>query len=125
MDLDKKLIKEGYIDIKYFFNKLLSNNKQIVFYIFLSTFLTGSINAIPLFFSKKVLNISQKAVKLLNCRGITRCDFRFYNNQFFLLEVNTQPGMTNLSLVPEIAKYAKISFPKLVQWIVNDSSINR
>ena len=74
---------------------------------------------------KKVLNISQKAVKLLNCRGITRCDFRFYNNQFFLLEVNTQPGMTNLSLVPEIAKYAKISFPKLVQWIVNDSSINR
>ena len=74
---------------------------------------------------KKVLNISQKAVKLLNCRGITRCDFRFYNNQFFLLEVNTQPGMTNLSLVPEIAKYAKISFAKLVQWIVNDSSINR
>ena len=42
-----------------------------------------------------------------------------------ILEVNTQPGMTNLSLVPEIAKYAKISFPKLVQWIVNDSSINR
>ena len=80
MDLDKKLIKEGYIDIKYFFNKLLSNNKQIVFYIFLSTFLTGSINAIPLFFSKKVLNISLPYKVELNslgnkvyCLGDNRC----------------------------------------------------
>ena len=74
---------------------------------------------------KEVLKISEKAHKLLKCRGITRSDFRFYQNKFFLLEVNTQPGMTNLSLVPEIAKYYKISFVKLVRWMLNDASINR
>jgi len=74
---------------------------------------------------REVLKISEKAHKLLKCRGITRCDFRFYKNNFFLLEINTQPGMTNLSLVPEIAKHYKISFVKLVKWMVNDASINR
>ncbi len=74
---------------------------------------------------REVLKISEKAHKLLKCRGITRCDFRFYQNKFFLLEVNTQPGMTNLSLVPEIAKYYKISFVKLVKWMLADASINR
>ena len=74
---------------------------------------------------KKVLKISEKANKILKCRGVVRCDFRFYKNQFFLLELNTQPGMTSLSLVPEIANYYKISFEKLVKWMVNDASINR
>ena len=74
---------------------------------------------------KEVLKISEKANKILKCKGITRCDFRFYKNKFFLLEVNTQPGMTNLSLVPEIAKYSNISFVQLVKWMVNDSSVNR
>ena len=40
---------------------------------------------------------------MLKCRGVTRSDFKFYNNNFYLLEINTQPGMTSLSLVPEIA----------------------
>ena len=44
---------------------------------------------------------------------------------FFFLEVNTQPGMTSLSLVPEIAQHAKISFTKLVKWMVKDASLNR
>ena len=65
-------------------------------------------HVIPVNLSKKnyekVNNIALKAHKLLNCRGITRSDFRFYNNKFYLLELNTQPGMTNLSLVPEIAR---------------------
>ncbi len=74
---------------------------------------------------KEVLKISEKANKILKCKGITRCDFRFYKNKFYLLEVNTQPGMTNLSLVPEIAKYSNISFVQLVKWMVNDSSVNR
>ena len=73
----------------------------------------------------KVLRISQKAYKILKCRGIARCDFRFYKNKFFLLEVNTQPGMTSLSLVPEIAEYKNISFSKLVNWMVKDASLNR
>ena len=75
--------------------------------------------------NNEVLKISEKAYKILKCKGIARCDFRFFKNTFYLLELNTQPGMTSLSLVPEIAKYYKIPFVKLVKWMVNDSSINR
>jgi len=46
-------------------------------------------------------------------------------NKIYILEVNTQPGMTSLSLVPEIANYYGISFNELVKWIINDASINR
>lgn len=75
---------------------------------------------------KKVLQIALHAHKSLLCKGITRSDFRVTkNNKIFLLEVNTQPGMTNLSLVPEIAEYVGISFEKLVEWIVLDASTNR
>ena len=74
---------------------------------------------------EKVLNISLKAHKILGCKGVTRSDFKFYKNKFYLLELNTQPGMTKLSLVPEIAAYRGISFFKLLEWIVNDASTNR
>ena len=74
---------------------------------------------------KKVLSISKKAHKALGCRGVTRADFKFYKNKFYLLEINTQPGMTNLSLVPEIANYYGINFPTLVEKILLDASINR
>ncbi len=73
----------------------------------------------------EVLALAKKAHKSLGCKGITRSDFRFYNNKFYLLETNTQPGMTNLSLVPEIAKYSGISFEDLIVWIVKDASNNR
>ena len=74
---------------------------------------------------KEVLLLAKKAHKSLGCRGITRSDFRFHKNKFYLLETNTQPGMTKLSLVPEIAKYCGISFENLVMWIVKDASNNR
>ena len=73
----------------------------------------------------QILNISEKAHKVLNCRGVTRSDFKFFNNKFYMLEINTQPGMTNLSLVPEIAKYKKISFINLVKKIMDDASVNK
>ena len=73
----------------------------------------------------KVNSIAMKAHKLLNCRGVSRSDFRFYKNKFYLLELNTQPGMTALSLVPEIAKYNKISFKQLIEEIMEDASINK
>ena len=73
----------------------------------------------------EVLFLAKKAHRSLGCRGITRSDFRFYKNRFYLLETNTQPGMTKLSLVPEIAKYCGISFEDLVMWIVKDASNNR
>ena len=73
----------------------------------------------------EVLFLAKKAHRSLGCRGITRSDFRFYKNRFYLLETNTQPGMTKLSLVPEIAKYCGISFEDLVVWIVKDAGNNR
>ena len=73
----------------------------------------------------EVLKIAKKANKALKCRGVVRCDFRFHQNKFFLLELNTQPGMTSLSLVPEIAKYKGIKFEDLVVWMIKDASYNR
>ena len=74
---------------------------------------------------KEVENIALRAHKITGCKGITRSDFRYNKNKFYLLEINTQPGLTELSLVPEIAKFKGISFYKLIKWIINDASINR
>ncbi len=74
---------------------------------------------------KKVNEIALKAHKLLKCRGITRSDFRFYKNKFYLLEINTQPGMTDLSLVPEVAAYRGIDFRSLIIWMIEDASKKR
>ncbi len=72
-----------------------------------------------------VMNIALKAHKLLKCKGVTRSDFKFHNGKFYLLETNTQPGMTNLSLVPEIALYHGMNFFSLIDWIIKDASKNR
>ncbi len=74
---------------------------------------------------QKVTSITCRAHQLIGCRGVTRSDFKFYKGKFYLLEINTQPGMTKLSLVPEIANYKGISFIQLIEWILNDASINR
>ena len=74
---------------------------------------------------KKITDIALKAHKAIGCKGVTRSDFKFYKGKFYLLEINTQPGMTKLSLVPEIANYAGINFIKLIEWILKDASINR
>ena len=73
----------------------------------------------------ELLNIASKAHKKIGCKGVTRSDFKFYKNKFYLLEINTQPGMTSLSLVPEIARYKNISFFNLIEWLIKDASINR
>tara|TARA_E500000331_G_C17103153_1_gene646236 strand:- start:250 stop:903 length:654 start_codon:yes stop_codon:yes gene_type:complete len=73
----------------------------------------------------EVLKIAEKTHRALGCRGVTRSDFKFYKNKFYLLEINTQPGMTSLSLVPEIAKYKGITFDNLVKKILLDASINK
>ena len=74
---------------------------------------------------KEILKIAEKTHRALNCRGVTRSDFKFYKNNFYLLEINTQPGMTSLSLVPEIANYKKINFENLVEKILLDASTNK
>ena len=73
----------------------------------------------------KLMSIALKAHKLIKCRGVTRSDFKFYKGKFYLLEINTQPGMTSLSLVPEIASYHGISFIKLLELILKDASTKK
>ncbi len=70
----------------------------------------------------KIMSISYKAHKLIGCRGVTRSDFKYYKGKFYLLEINTQPGMTSLSLVPEIAAYRGINFIDLIKLILKDAS---
>jgi D-alanine-D-alanine ligase len=74
---------------------------------------------------KKILEIAKKTHDALDCKGITRSDFKFFKNKFYLLEINTQPGMTDLSLVPEIAKYKGIKFENLVENILLNASLDR
>jgi len=74
---------------------------------------------------QKIITITRKAHQLIGCKGVTRSDFKFYKGKFYLLEINTQPGMTKLSLVPEIANYIGISFIQLIEWILKDASIDR
>jgi len=74
---------------------------------------------------QKITTITLRVHQLIGCKGVTRSDFKFYKGKFYLLEINTQPGMTKLSLVPEIANYTGISFIQLIEWILKDASINR
>ena len=73
----------------------------------------------------EIMELSLKAHKIIGCKGVTRSDFKFYKNKFYLLEINTQPGMTRLSLVPEIAKFKGISFIKLIEWILKDATTKK
>lgn len=78
----------------------------------------------------EALEVGRKAHMTLGCRGVSRTDLRFDDTRegpglFYVLEVNTQPGMTPLSLVPEIAAYVGIGFGELVTWMVEDASCPR
>ena len=73
----------------------------------------------------QIMDIALKAHQIIGCRGVTRSDFKYSNGKFYLLEINTQPGMTKLSLVPEIAEYCGISFKKLIEWILKDASTKK
>jgi D-alanine-D-alanine ligase len=67
-----------------------------------------------------------KAHKVLKCKGVSRSDFRVTKNGLiFILETNTQPGMTKLSLVPEIALRYGLNFRNLVNWMIKDAGIKR
>jgi len=94
----------------------------------------GSKHVLPANVSSDVYQMVRKyalaAHRALGCRGVSRADFRFDDTprgtgELVCLEVNTQPGMTATSLVPELAQYAGWSFGELVRWIVEDASCNR
>jgi D-alanine-D-alanine ligase len=94
----------------------------------------GSRHLVPAPVSPNVYELVQKltltAHKSLGCRGVSRADFRYDDTaggsgEVFCLEVNTQPGMTATSLVPELAQHAGLSFADLVSWMVEEASCNR
>jgi D-alanine-D-alanine ligase len=73
---------------------------------------------------EKVMQLALAAHVALGCRGLSRSDFRYDGKQFYLLEINTQPGMTALSLSPEIAAHAGISFNQLVKSLVDNAQLD-
>jgi D-alanine-D-alanine ligase len=94
----------------------------------------GSIHELPAKVKENIYQIIQelalKAHRALGCRGVSRTDFRYDDRpggtgELAVLEVNTQPGMTETSLAPELAAYAGISFGELVKWMVHDASCDR
>lgn len=79
---------------------------------------------------QEVRRLSQAAHDALGCRGVSRADFRYDDRMegtggLVCLEVNTQPGMTETSLVPELAAHEGMSFGELVRWMIEDASLNR
>ncbi len=88
----------------------------------------GSMHVIPAEISaaasEEVMALAVRAHRALGCRGLSRADFRYDGNLFFILEVNTQPGMTPTSLVPEQAVHAGISFVDLVSWMVENAEFD-
>jgi len=85
----------------------------------------GSRHVIPAEIDPEVYDeakrLSVLAHRTLGCRGVSRADFRFDGRTLYMLEINTQPGMTPTSLVPEQAAYAGISFQELVSWMVENA----
>jgi D-alanine-D-alanine ligase len=79
--------------------------------------------------AEKAMRLAEKAHEILGCRGVSRADFRYddsgTNHRLILLEVNTQPGMTPTSLVPEQASFCGYGFGALVRWMVEDASCDR
>ncbi len=136
----KKLIQEEFIEGKEVQSAILGKYKlgaiEIIpkrkFYDFKAkySFSAKTKHVMPAKIKKKLYNklnnIALRAHRAIGCKGVTRSDFRVSKNgKIYLLEINTQPGMTKLSLVPEIAGHYGMSFNQLVKWILQDASIKR
>jgi D-alanine-D-alanine ligase len=94
----------------------------------------GSIHVLPAEIKpniyQRVQELALTAHQALGCRGVSRADLRYDDTpggtgELVVLEVNTQPGMTETSLVPEFAAHAGYSFGELVRWMVEDASYDR
>jgi D-alanine-D-alanine ligase len=91
----------------------------------------GSIHVLPASLKpniyQRVQEMAVRAHEALGCRGVSRADFRYdeTSDRLVCLEVNTQPGMTETSLVPELAAHRGLSFGELVEWMVEDASLDR
>ncbi len=75
--------------------------------------------------AEQVMDMAERAHEALGCRGVSRADFRYDGERLVILEVNTQPGMTPTSLVPEQAAHVGMSFPELVSWMVENAEYDQ
>ncbi|MHA6287214.1 D-alanine--D-alanine ligase [Maricaulis sp. CAU 1757] len=106
---------------------------KTAFYDYDAKYLTGGSDhilpaKIPAAVEKQAMELAVKAHQALGCRGLTRSDFRYNpdeSNPLWLLEINTQPGMTPTSLAPEQAQFCGIEFADLVQWMAENASCRR
>ncbi len=136
----KSLIQESFIDGKEIQTAVIGNKAigsvEIIpkrkFYDYKAKYLSSAKTIhiippkIPKILHSKIKRIALKAHKVLKCKGVTRSDFRVTKNGLiYILETNTQPGMTKLSLVPEIAMKNGMNFKKLVSWMINDAGVKR
>ncbi len=82
---------------------------------------------IPAALTERIRRHTLAAHKALGCRGVSRCDFRWdeAKDELVFLEINTQPGMTPTSLIPELAEHAGMTYGQLVAWLVDDASVDR
>ena len=82
---------------------------------------------IPNGVAERVQRYTLAAHQALGCRGVSRCDFRYdeANDDLIFLEINTQPGLTPTSLIPELAAHAGMTYGQLVAWLVEDASLDR
>lgn len=137
---DKRIMVEKYIEGRELTVTVMGERALGVtelrpttqFYDFNAKYIEGKTEHIlPADLPNRVTEITQQyaltAHKTLGCRGITRADFRYDEKKpgasgVYLLELNTQPGLTPLSLVPEQAAHAGISFPELINWMVENAS---
>jgi D-alanine-D-alanine ligase len=116
-------------------DRVLGVTEMLRFYNYEAKYVEGgSVHLVPAPIKPNVYDLVQKltltAHKALGCRGVSRADFRYDDTrdgaeELVCLEVNTQPGMTATSLVPELAAYAGLTFAELVSWMVEEASCNR
>lgn len=104
--------------------EVVPNPDKVSFYDYTAKYTDGVTEHImpaPLdaFAYKRVLNMAKQAHIALGCRGVTRTDFLYDGQDFYILELNTQPGLTPLSLVPEIAAHRGIDFVSLIQYLIH------
>ena len=132
--LDQKVMVEEYIFGREFTVAVMKDRALAVteittargFYDYDAKYVEGgSTHVIPAEISEalsaEVMNYAILAHKVLGCRGVSRADFRYDGKEIYILEVNTQPGMTPMSLLPEQAAHVGISFQDLVVWMIENA----
>ncbi len=105
--------------------------KESLFYDYKSKYTSGMTDyVIPSFSNEKnqeIMDLALRCHNIVGCSDISRVEFIYNNisNKLYLLEINTHPGITSLSLVPKIAKNAGLSFEYIIEYLINNANYNK